>query len=335
MAITIDRREFIMLFGGGAAVWPRAAYAQQPGRVRRVAALILGAENDPVIQSRVATLRGTLQSLGWIEGRNLQIDLHITDDPIRLGAYAQEVVNSAPDVIFAGSGVATREIQRRTQTIPIVFSGGGDPVKTGLVRNVAQPEGNTTGFANAFNSLGGKWLQLLKEAAPRVTRVAIIFDPERSLGGFLDSIDAAAAELAVTVIRVPVRNGSEIERAIETFAAEPNGGLIIPGVPPSTNDFRAIRRLALQHRLPLVFQGDEEGVLISYHVDSYDLARGAASYIDHILRGAKPSELPVQYPTKFRLVINLKTAKAIGLTIPDTLLLRADRSSNDFGRSCG
>jgi putative tryptophan/tyrosine transport system substrate-binding protein len=327
MAITIGRREFITLLGGGATAWPRAVYAQQPGRVRRLAALILGAENDPFMQGRMAAFWEALQMLGWIEGRNLRIDRHITDDPIRLGAYAQEVVNSAPDVIFARSGVATREIQRRTQTIPIVFLGGGDPAKTGLVRNVAQPEGNTTGFANAFNSLGGKWLQLLKETAPRVTRVAIIFDPERSLAGFLDSIDAAAAELAVTVIRMPVRNGSEIEGAIETFAAEPNGGLIIPGVPPSTNDFRAIRRLALQRRLPLMFQAGEqelEGVLMSYGADSVALHRGAASYIDRILRGAKPSELPIQYPSKFRLVINLKTAKAIGLTIPNALLLRAD-----------
>ena len=325
MAITIDRREFITLLGGGAAAWPRAAYAQQPGRVRPVAALILGAESDPVTRGQVAALRKALQRLGWIEGRNLRIDLHIADDPIRLGADADEVVKSAPDVIFARSGVATREIQRRTQTIPIVFLGGGDPVKTGLVRNVAQPEGNTTGFANAFNSLGGKWLQLLNEAAPRVTRVAIIFDPETSLGGFFDSIDAAAAQLAVTVIKMPVLNGSEIEGAIETFAAEPNGGLIIPGVAPRGSDFGAIRRLALQHRMPLIFQGEGEGVLISYAADSYDLAQGAASYIDHILRGAKPSELPVQYPTKFRLVINLKTAKAIGLTIPNALLLRADK----------
>jgi putative tryptophan/tyrosine transport system substrate-binding protein len=327
MAITIGRREFIRLLGGGAAAWPCAVYAQQPGRVRRVAALILGTENDPVVQGRMVEFREALQKLGWIEGRNLRIDNHFADDPIRLGAYADEVVESAPDVIFARSGVATREIQRRTQTIPIVFVGGGDPARTGLVRNIAQPEGNATGFANAFNSLGGKWVQLLKEAAPGVTRVAIIFDPETSLGGFLDSIDAAAAQLGMKAFKMPIRNGGEIARAIETFAIEPNGGLIIPGVAPRTSDFAAIQRLVLQRRLPLIFQAQEherEGVLMSYAADGDDLARGAASYIDRILRGAKPSELPVQYPSKFRLVINLKTAKAIGLTIPSTLLLRAD-----------
>jgi putative ABC transport system substrate-binding protein len=319
------RRDFITLLSGAAA-WPLAARAQQTGQVRRVAALILGAESNPVTQGRVTTLREALQRLGWIEGRNLQIDLRISDDPIRLGAYAAEAVNSAPDVIFAVSGAATREVQRRTQNIPIVFVGGGDPVESGLVRNVAHPEGNTTGVANLFNSLGGKWLELLKEAVPRIARVGVIFSPETSLGGMIASIDAVAIPLAVTVIRMPVRGDSEIERSIETFAAEPNGGLIIPGVLPPEHDFRAILRLTLQHRLPLMCQlpVPEEGILISYAVKPFDTIQSAASYIDRILRGAKPSELPVQYPSEFRLVINLKTAKAIGLTIPEALLLRAD-----------
>jgi putative ABC transport system substrate-binding protein len=315
------RREFIAGIAGSAAAWPIAARGQQPSdRVRRVAALALA---SPTRLERVAALREELQKLGWREGRNLRLDVSTVDDPAALRAAAEEVVKSAPDVIFALTGAVTRVVQTHTRTIPIVFVGGGDPVQTGLVSNVARPGGNTTGFANQFATIGGKWLELLKETSPRVTRVAILFNPERG-GGQSASMESAATQLGATTVSIPFRNPAEIESAVEAFAAEPNGALILPGALPSPAEFETIGRLALKHRLPLMYQLIGEGVLISYGPDPSDLVRGAASYIDRILRGAKPGELPVQFPTRFRLVINLKTAKAIGLAVPPSIRLRAD-----------
>ena len=307
----MNRRAFITLLGGAAAAtWAPAARAQGD-RVRRVAVLALAALNAT---GRVAVLREELQKLGWREGRNLRLDVRIADDLAALEVAAEEVVKSAPEVIFAFTGPVTRAVQARTRTIPIVFDGGADPIETGLVKNVARPEGNTTGFANSFTTLGGKWVELLKETAPQVTRVAILFNPARSpAGGAIASIESAATQLGRTTVRAPFRNAAEIESAVEAFAAVPNGALILQGPLPGPAEFAAVQRVALKHRLPLLYQTPREGVLISYGVAPSDLERGAASYIDRILRGAKPGDLPVQFPTRFRLVINLKTAKAIGL----------------------
>jgi len=316
------RREFITLLGGVAAAIRAPAVRAQGNRVRRVAALMLAASTA---QDRMAVLREELQKLGWTEGRNLRLDVRIPDDAAALRVAADEVVKSAPEVIFTVSGTATRVIQTLTGTVPIVFDGGGDA--TGLVSNVAKPEGNTTGFANIFPTLGGKYLELLKEAAPRVTRVAIVFDANRLMAwgsGVIASVESARTTLGTTTVRAPFRNSAEIESAVEAFAAEPNGALVQLGPIPGPAEFATIQRLALKHRLPLAYQFTGEGVLISYAADPSDLVRGAASYIDRILRGAKPSELPVQYPTRFRLVVNLKVAKAIGLIIPDAFRLRAD-----------
>ena len=319
----LKRRDFItLLSGAAAATWAPAARAQGD-RVRRVAALALAA---PIALDGVALLREELQKLGWREGRNLRLDVRIADDAAALRVAAEEVVKAAPEVIFALAGPATQVLQARTRTIPIVFVGGVDPVETGMVSDIAKPEGNTTGFANTFATLGGKWLELLRETAPRVTRVAVLFNPDQLRGGgMIASIESAAIQLGATTVRTPFRNSAEIENAVEAFAGEPNGALILAASIPGPAEFGTIQRLALKHRLPLVYLVTGEGVLITYTGDPSDLVRGAASYIDRILHGAKPGELPVQFPTRFRLVINLKTAKAIGLTVPESMLVRADK----------
>jgi putative tryptophan/tyrosine transport system substrate-binding protein len=322
-----QRREFITLLGG-AAVWPGAAWAQQPDRMRRIGWLTGTTEDNPGTRANLAALREVLAKLGWIEGRNLRFDLRFTaQDPDRIRAYAMELVSLAPDVIITGSAPATRAVQLQTQTIPIVFTAGGDPVSNGVVQNIARPEGNTTGVTNAFDSFGGKWLELLKEAAPHVKRVALVFNPEITVPGYLASIEAAAQSLGMQAIKSPFRNPLEIVRAIDAFAAEPNGCLLVVPVPPSGANLELILLLAVQHRLPAVYpfrQNVADGGLMTYAPDFPDLNRRAAAYVDRLLRGAKVSELPVQFPTKFELVINLKTAKAMGLTIPEAFLLRAD-----------
>ena len=318
----MKRREFITLLGGvAAATWAPAARAQGD-RVRRVAVLALAPST--VMLAAMAVLREELQKLGWREGYNLRLDVRIADDAAALQVASEEVVKSAPEVIFAIAGPATGVLQTLTHTIPIVFVGGGNPAEGGLVRNVARPEGNITGFANIFPTLGGKWLELLKEVAPRVTRAAILFHPDRGGGGLIASIESAATQLGATTVRTPFRNSAEIESAVEAFATEPSGALILVGPIPEPAEIRTIQRLVLKYRLPLVNQFPGEIVLISYAADGSDLVRGAASYIDRILRGAKPGELPVQFPTRLRLVIDLKAARAIGLTVPASMLLRAD-----------
>jgi putative tryptophan/tyrosine transport system substrate-binding protein len=318
------RRAFIA--GIVAAAWPSARLLAAEA-LRQVGALIGGPYNQPIL----AAFREGLATFGWVEGRNLRIDYRFDGgDPGRLAPYAGELLNLRPDVIFALTGPAARAIQQRTSVIPIVFVGGGDPTSNGLVRNIARPEGNMTGFANVFGSLGGKWLELSKEAVPRLTRVAdIFFVSELSVRNELRAtIPAAAAQLGVTIVRMPVRNAVEIEPEISAFAAEPNGGLLLTGANPDAI-LEAIGRLALYYRLPLMYGGGAdpargEGFLMADGPDFLDMARRASSYVDRILRGAKPSELPVQYPTKFELFVNLKTAKAIGVTIPETFLARAD-----------
>jgi putative ABC transport system substrate-binding protein len=323
---------------GGAAAWPFARPLAAEAQ-RRVGALLIG-PIGPDNQSNWKPFREGLATFGWVEGRNLRLDYRFFGgDPARLAAYAEELVNLRPDAIFALSGPAAQAVQQRTSIIPIVFVGGGDPAtQTGLVRNIARPEGNMTGFANLFGSLGGRWLELFKEAVPRLTRVAnILFVTELSVirpgqfapvNEFRAAISAAAAQLGVTIITMPVRNAVEIGPAISAFAAEPDGGLLLTGA--SSTIFEAIGRLALHHHLPLMYGGaagtaGTEGLLMAHAADLSDLTLRASSYVDRILRGAKPSDLPVQYPTKFELVVNLKTAKAIGVTIPETFLAQADQ----------
>jgi putative ABC transport system substrate-binding protein len=316
----MQRRQFIKLLGGAAAVpWGSAARGQGD-RLRRVAALALTA---PTTLTQVSALREELRKLGWREGGNLRLDVRVADDAAALRVAAEEAVKSAPDVIFALTGPVARVVQAQTHTIPIVFEGGGDPVENGLVSNAGRPEGNITGFANQFATIQSKWVDLLKEAAPHVTRIAILVNPDRTRGeAAMAGMESAATQRATTTVRTPFHNSAEIESVVEAFAATPNGALMLAGPLPA--EFETIGRLALKHRLPLVYQTPGEGVLIAYGTYSSDLVRGAASYIDRILRGSKPGDLPVQFPTKYRLAINLKTAKAIGLTVPESMLLRAD-----------
>jgi putative ABC transport system substrate-binding protein len=321
------RREFIALLGGAGAIAPFAAHAQQDGRLRRIGILERGDGNDPVVQSRQGALREELAKLGWFEGRNVRFDPRFsTDDPDRLRVHADELVRLAPDVIVAPSRPATRALQQRTLTIPIVFLNVGDPVVAGVLKNVAQPEGNATGATSLFHSVAGKWLELLKEAAPRIVRLALIFAPGIVDESYLSVIDAAAAILGVKVIRTPYRNIAELERAIDSFAVEPNGGLVMVPPPPRGIYRELIIQLALKYRLPSISSNKyeaAEGVMMSYGGGS-ETSRIAATYVDRILRGAKVSELPVQFPTKLELVINLKTAEAIGVELPAFLRQRAD-----------
>jgi putative tryptophan/tyrosine transport system substrate-binding protein len=325
------RREFIAGLSGAAVAWSLPARAQQPGRLRRVGVLMYVADDDPLRQARLAALTEELQQLGWIKDRNLQIDLRFDDRPTVIAEYAAALVNRAPEVIVAYTAVATRALKQRTQTIPIIFAGTGDPVIGGLVESIAHPEGNTTGFVGPFSSFGGKWLGLLKEAVPRVTRVAAVYNTESSSAAtfeaYFSSIEAAAAQLAIKTVRTPVRNHSEIERALAAFATEPNGGLIVLPPPFANADRELIVKLAATHQLPAMYQLKvyaTVGGLMSYGPDTNDLFRRAASYVDRILRGAKVSELPVQFPTKFEMVINLKTARSLGIEIPPAVLVRAD-----------
>jgi putative ABC transport system substrate-binding protein len=322
------RREFITLLGGAAAAWPLAARAQQDGRVRRIGDLEVGAETDRSLQARWGAMQEGLAKLGWIEGRNIRFDRRFSaGDPDRLGAHADELVRLAPDVIVVASGPATQALLQRTRTIPIVFTYVGDPVAIGLLKNIARPEGNATGITNQYQSLAGKWLELLKEAAPRIARVALIFASENVNDQYFGVIDASAEALAMKALRTPYRDAAELERAIDTFAAEPNGGLVVVPPPPTPSNRELINRLALKYRLPTISPTQSsaaEGGMMAYGSGEVEGNRIAATYVDRILRGAKVSELPVQFPSKFDLVINLKTATAIGLTIPESLLLRAD-----------
>ena len=320
----MKRRQFIALLGG-AAVWPLAARAQQGGRVRRVGVLAFGAETDRGLLVELKELREELKKLGWTQGGDLQLDVRFGGgDFDRTRADAAELVNLAPDAIFATSGAAVDAARQQSKTIPIVAT-SGDFYERGVVQNVARPEGNVTGFASSFASVGGRWLELLKEAAPHITRVAYLRRPQaESYGRY---IEAAAQNLRVKTETIPVSNAAEIRAAIERFAAEPNGGLLPnPGIAAIPR--QELVGLAEQYRLPAIYGAPSlaaDGGLMSYASDGIENVRGAASYLDRILRGAKISDLPVQYPTRFRLVINLKAAKAIGLTIPDSMLLRADQ----------
>jgi len=283
---------------------------------------------DQVTRERWDVMRAELAKLGWIEGRNARFEVRFfAGDSTRLGVHADELVRLAPDVIAVAFGPAAQALARRTSAIPIVFSSVGDPVAIGLLRNIARPEGNVTGIASQYQSLGGKWLELLKEAAPGLARVALVFAPDMVNNQYFGVIDAAAATLGIRTVLTPYRNPAELEHAIAAFAAEPNGALVLVPPPPTPMNRELINRLALIHRLPTIYSNRynvADGGLMSYGTNNIEAQRRVVSYVDRILRGVKIDELPVQFPTKFDLVINLRTAKAIGLAIPGTFLALAD-----------
>jgi putative ABC transport system substrate-binding protein len=322
----VRRREFITVLGGAAA-WPFAGYAQEPERVRRVGALIAFPESHPFAQAFVAAFTQALGRLGWIEGKNIRIDYRFAaGDPALFKAYAAELVGLAPDAILASTAPALAALQQQTSTIPIVFVVVPDPIGRGLVASLARPGGNITGFASYDASIIGKWAQLLKEAVPGVTQASIIFNPDTALAPPLDPVVRAAPSVGVTVTLAPVHDDAGIEEAIAAQAREPGGGLII--LPDSFNVTHsgAIVAAAVRSKLPSISWTEfaRAGGLMSYWYDSVELHAQAASYIDRILKGANPANLPVQYPTKYSLIINLKTAKALGLTIPERVLEIAD-----------
>ena len=322
------RRDFITLLWGAAA-WPLAARAQQPGQMRRIGVLLNVTADNPRGQAGVAAFQQVLQQLGWSDGRNVRIDTRWGANDVDLDRkYAAELVALAPDVILASSTPSVTALQHVTRTLPIVFVQVSDPVGAGVVDTLARPGGNTTGFMNFEYSLSGKWLELLKQIAPNVTRVAILRDPANPAGiGQFSFIQAAAQSLGVEVRPLTARDAAEIERAVAAFARLANGGLIVTPSAGNAVHRELITTLAARYKLPTIYSDRlnvTEGGLISYGPDRVDEFRRAAGYIDRILKGEKPADLPVQAPTKFELVINLKTAKALGFTIPTTLLATAD-----------
>jgi putative ABC transport system substrate-binding protein len=322
------RREFITLLGG-AAIWPLAARAQQADRTRRIGVLMSLAADDPEGQARLAAFLKGLHEFGWSDGRNMRIDTRSgAGDADRTRRYAAELVALGPDVILAAGGQVMGPLLQATRTVPIVFTQTPDPVGAGYVESLARPGGNATGFTQFEYGISAKWLELLKEIAPRVTRAAVLRDPAIPEGvGQFAIIQAAAPSFGVELRPVDVRDAGELERAVTAFARGSNGGLIVPASGLANVHRELIITLAAQHRLPAVYPFRfyvTSGGLISYGPDSIDPHRRAASYVDRILKGEKPADLPVQAPTKFELAINLKAAKTLGLDVPATLIARAD-----------
>ena len=327
----MKRREFITLLGGAAAAWPRPGRSQPGDRVRRIGALIGSAETDSESARRVAALRDGLAQRGWTEGRNLRIDFRWAGaDPDRVRTLADELVATAPEAIFAHSTPATARLMQATRSIPIVFASVSDPVGDGIVASFARPGGNVTGFTNVEASMGGKWLELLKELAPAVTRVGFLFHRSLAPGGgayFLRPFEAAAPSFNVQPVVIPLDEAADIERAAASFAIGANCGLIVNSDIFTTRHRADIIAAAARHRLPAIYPFlyfATDGGLIAYGTDIADLWGRAASYLDRVLRGEKPAELPVQAPTKFELGINLRTARTLGLTVPPALLALAD-----------
>jgi len=324
----MKRREFITLFGGGAAAWSLKAHAQQPAQMARIGVMLAYSANDPQAKPFVAALKKGLQDLGWIEHRNIEFDFRWpATDPDRTRAYATELVGTKPSIILVNSTAATAALQQKTVTVPVVFVNIADPIRSRFVGSLAAPGGNITGFTNFETTMGAKWLQLLRDVAPERMRAGLLFNPITHSGQYFDLIETTAPLLGMEPIKLPVQDAAGIGRAIASLGGDANAGLIV--LPDNFHFAHSdlIVALAAQHRLPAIYPFRlfvTAGGLISYGIDLANLYLRAASYLDRILKGAKPADLPFQQPTKFELVINLKTAKELGLTVPSTLLARAD-----------
>jgi len=328
MTVTFGRRELLAALGGAAAAWPLTARAQQPERMRRVGVLAGLAEDDPEMRARLAAFRQGLEKRGWSEGRNVHIDYRFAPASAQMEVLAKELVALQPDVIFAHSTPVTAAVQRESSTIPIVFVAIADPVGSGFVASLPRPGGNMTGVMNYEASVIGKWLAMLKEIAPRLTRAALMGNPKTTpFDYFQRAAEVTAPSLGIEPVPTLVENATDIERAIASFASAPNGGLVVIPDVAAVVHRDLIIALAARHRVPAVYFARywvAAGGLMSYGNDFVDAFRQAASYVDRILRGDKPADLPVQAATKFETIINLKTAKALGLTVPPGLLVAAD-----------
>ena len=327
--VDLRRRDLITLLGGAAIAWPLAARAQQPDQMRRIGVLLPAAADDSEWQARVGAFLQALALLGWTIGRSVRIDTRwATTNAGEIRRHAAELAALAPDVILAGGTTPVGPLLQATRTVPIVFTLGVDPVGAGFIDSLARPGGNTTGFMAYEFSICGKWLELLKEIAPGVTRVAVLRDATQAFAmSLFAAMQAVAPSQGVEVIPVNMRNAGEIEQSVETFARSPNGGLIAAGSAAATRHRELILTLAARHKLPAVYWERflvAAGGLMSYGPDLVEQFRQAAGYVDRIIKGEKPAELPVQAATKYALVINLKTAKALGIDVPPTLLARAD-----------
>ena len=324
----MKRREFITLIGGAAAAWPLAVPAQTK-QMRRIGVLMGLTAGDPEAQSRVVAFESSLRDMGWVKGRNLSIEYRWAGDGNLLRDHAAELLAMAPDLIFANSTPVTVALREQSQAVPIVFTQVVDPVGQGLVSNLARPGGNLTGFTSFEFSIGTKWLEALKQTAPRVTRVALVFNPQSAPYAdlFLRPVEAAAPSFSVTPIAAAVRDTADVDRVFDALVHEPNGGLMVLPDISMTNYREAIVALAARHRVPAIYPFRffaTSGGLMSYGTDVVEIFRRAAGYVDRILKGTSPGELPIQAPSKYELVINLKTAKALGLELPPTLVARAD-----------
>ena len=325
----LKRREFITFLGGAAAAWPLAARAQQGGRMRHVGVLVGLAENDPEAKARFAGFQQGFEKLGWFEGRNVRFDFRYAPAGARVQAIARELIALQPEAILAQGTPVSAALKEETRTVPGVFVGNIDPVGSGFVSSLVRPGGNLTGFLSLEASIAGKWLGMLREIAPRLTRAALVSNPKTiPYDYYLRGAEVAASSLGIELVASRVDNAAtDIERVIESFARVPDGGLFLPPDTTTVVNRDLIIALAARHRLPAVYAFRPfvaAGGLMSYGTDYVDLFRQAASYVDRILRGEKPADLPVQVPTKYETVINLTTAKALGLEVPPTLLVRAD-----------
>jgi putative ABC transport system substrate-binding protein len=324
----LKRREFLTLLGGASILAPYAARAQSD-RVRLIGVLIGAAERDQEIEARITALRDGLEKLGWIEGRNIRTEYRLAgSDPNRIRSDALELIQLKADVLVAASGTPLAALHRETTTIPIVFAQAPDPVGGGFVKSLARPGGNITGFSQYEYVIAGKWLELLKQVAPNVTRASAIHDPVNPASpGYIRAIQAVAGPLGIQVTPAPIRNAEDIDRIVDALAREPNSGFVVAPGPTASQQRGRIIAKAAQHRLPGVYPFRyfaTDGGLASYGVDNKELFRRAAGYVDRILKGEKPSDLPVQLADKYELVVNLKTAKALGLDVPMSLLARTD-----------